>query len=110
MNWLQGAVELLADHTICTAGQKLGPHQAALLRIFGQRQAEFSISLLCCWHRQGVLGRSYDRQIPGKYSNLLEHTKQEQNKVDGLLRKFSQRQARSSMSLLCCRHRSAGLE
>ena len=47
-------MELLAEHTVCTAGQKLTPHQATVLRIFGQRQAEFSVFLRCCWHRQGM--------------------------------------------------------
>ena len=46
---LQGVIELLAEHHVCTAGQTLTPQQAAVLRVFGQRQAEFVLTLLACW-------------------------------------------------------------
>ena len=45
----QGVVELLADHIVCKAGQKLTSQQAGLLRIFDVKMAHFTLKPLCCW-------------------------------------------------------------
>lgn len=45
----RGVVTLLADTTVCTAGKRLTPGAAALLRVFGQRQAVFRLKLLKRW-------------------------------------------------------------
>ena len=45
----RGVVTLLADTTVCTAGKRLTPGAAALLRVFGQRQAVFRLKLVKRW-------------------------------------------------------------
>ena len=45
----RGVVTLLADTVVCTAGKRLTPGAAALLRVFGQRQAVFRLKLLKRW-------------------------------------------------------------
>jgi mRNA turnover protein 4 len=45
----RGVVTLLADTTICTAGRRLTPGAAALLRVFGQKQALFRLKLVRRW-------------------------------------------------------------
>ena len=49
----RGVVEMLADYTVCTAGETLTSHQAALLRFFGERTAVFRMRLLASWHEEG---------------------------------------------------------
>lgn len=67
---VQGVVELLAEHEVCTAGQTLTPNQAAILRTFGQRQAEFAVSLLCCW-RGGQPNACLPASMHGQIAVLL---------------------------------------
>jgi mRNA turnover protein 4 len=43
---VKGVVELVADYEVCKAGQTLTPDQAALLRIFGLKQAVFSMKVI----------------------------------------------------------------
>lgn len=45
----RGVVTLLADTTVCTAGKRLTPGAAALLRVFGQKQALFRLKLVARW-------------------------------------------------------------
>jgi mRNA turnover protein 4 len=45
----RGVVTLLADTTVCTAGKRLTPGAAALLRVFGQKQAVFGLKLVRRW-------------------------------------------------------------
>eukprot|EP00798_Chlamydomonas_sp_ICE-L_P016831 gene16831-23111_t len=45
----KGVVELLADHTVCKENQVLDAHQAAILRVFGNKMAVFSLRLLAAW-------------------------------------------------------------
>lgn len=46
---VKGVVELVADHQVCIAGKRLSTDAAALLRIFGVKQAVFSIKVIGVW-------------------------------------------------------------
>jgi mRNA turnover protein 4 len=52
----RGVVELIANHTVCRKGQKLSPHQAAILRIFDVKMAVFRLLLMCRWEKEGASG------------------------------------------------------
>lgn len=49
----RGVIELVSDYTICNAGDRLNPHQAALLRIFDVKMAVFKFTPLACWRAEG---------------------------------------------------------
>ena len=49
---VRGVVTLIADSTVCRAGERLTPGSASLLRTFGQKQAVFSLRLLRRWDRE----------------------------------------------------------
>ncbi|QDZ23055.1 mRNA turnover protein [Chloropicon primus] len=46
----KGTIELITDFTLCEKGESLTPAQAALLRIFDYKFAQFEMRLLCKWH------------------------------------------------------------
>lgn len=46
---VKGVVELMTDYQVCTAGQRLTPDAAALLRIFGIKQAVFNMKAIGVW-------------------------------------------------------------
>lgn len=49
----KGVVELLAPQTVCTTGQRLDANQAALLRIFDVKMADFHFKPVACWRVEG---------------------------------------------------------
>ncbi|EDO30123.1 predicted protein [Nematostella vectensis] len=50
----KGVVTLLSDHTVCKEGDVLTPEQARILKLFGNPMAEFHITLLCRWSKDGT--------------------------------------------------------
>ncbi|KAL9275505.1 mRNA turnover protein 4-like protein [Drosera capensis] len=45
----KGVVELVADFTVCQAGNPLSPESARILRLLGIKMATFKLSLVCRW-------------------------------------------------------------
>eukprot|EP01023_Acetabularia_acetabulum_P014307 TRINITY_DN1700_c0_g1_i2.p3 TRINITY_DN1700_c0_g1~~TRINITY_DN1700_c0_g1_i2.p3 ORF type:complete len:122 (-),score=15.70 TRINITY_DN1700_c0_g1_i2:27-392(-) len=48
----KGVVECLADHVVCTEGQKLDHKQVAVLGIFQQKMAISKLVLMARWDKQ----------------------------------------------------------
>lgn len=67
----KGVVELVSDFTVCRTGDVLTPGQAALLRVFGLKQALFRMRLLGVWQEDAYeqlaerLGGSDDEEEGG---------------------------------------------
>lgn len=49
----RGVVEIITDHTVCKAGQRLTPDQAAILRVFHVRMSTFRFTPVANWEREG---------------------------------------------------------
>ncbi|KAH7428404.1 hypothetical protein KP509_09G000200 [Ceratopteris richardii] len=47
----KGVVELIADFTVCQAGEQLSPEASRILRLLGIQMAAFRLHLLCRWKR-----------------------------------------------------------
>ncbi|KAI5060855.1 hypothetical protein GOP47_0023360 [Adiantum capillus-veneris] len=45
----RGVVELIADYTVCQAGEHLSPEAARILRLLGIQMATFRLHLICRW-------------------------------------------------------------
>ena len=50
----RGVVELIADHKVCTVGQRLDPDRAAILRIFQRRMSTFNFKPIASWQKEGM--------------------------------------------------------
>ncbi|XP_037082237.1 LOW QUALITY PROTEIN: mRNA turnover protein 4 homolog [Pollicipes pollicipes] len=51
----KGVVTLVKDHVVCTEGDALKPEQCRILKLLGQQQAEFRVTLHCVWTSGGQL-------------------------------------------------------
>jgi len=49
----RGVVEIITDHTVCKAGQRLTPDQAAILRVFHVRMSSFCFKPIAHWEKEG---------------------------------------------------------
>lgn len=47
----KGVICLLKEHTVCRAGDKLTSEQARILKLFGHKQASFTVSLVAVWSK-----------------------------------------------------------
>jgi mRNA turnover protein 4 len=65
----KGKVVLLKDTFICKEGETLSPEQCRLLKLFGEKTADFAIRIVGFWH-------------DGKYTQLIEETEDEENDED----------------------------
>ena len=57
-----GCVTLLGDYTVCKEGDVLRSEQAKLLQLLGIKMAVFSLSLSCCWSRDGSFEEYVERK------------------------------------------------
>jgi len=62
----KGVVELVSDYTVCREGDTLTSSQAALLRHFGLKMAQFTLSLVAGWAR-GEDGGAEVEEIDADY-------------------------------------------
>lgn len=49
----KGVVKLVAEHTVCSEGQRLASQQVAVLRVFEVKMAVFRMRLKACWKAEG---------------------------------------------------------
>ena len=49
----KGSVELTRQHIVCQDGESLQPNQCRILKLLGHQMSKFSISLKCCWSKDG---------------------------------------------------------
>lgn len=50
-----GKVHLRHEYTVCEKGKILNPEQAHILKLIGERLAEFNIKLKCVWENDGKI-------------------------------------------------------
>mmetsp|Transcript_92271 Transcript_92271/g.192979 ORF Transcript_92271/g.192979 Transcript_92271/m.192979 type:complete len:225 (-) Transcript_92271:88-762(-) len=51
---IEGKIHLLGDHTVCTAGKELTSDQAQVLRLLGNKQAQFAMDVDAHWTKGGA--------------------------------------------------------
>eukprot|EP00696_Hemimastix_kukwesjijk_P012220 gnl/Hemi2/25328_TR8527_c0_g1_i1.p1 gnl/Hemi2/25328_TR8527_c0_g1~~gnl/Hemi2/25328_TR8527_c0_g1_i1.p1 ORF type:complete len:225 (-),score=12.67 gnl/Hemi2/25328_TR8527_c0_g1_i1:94-768(-) len=49
---VDGAIQLLREYPVCTAGTALTPEQAKILELLGLRTCTFTIQLICHWSKE----------------------------------------------------------
>ena len=74
----KGMVELLAAHTLCEKGETLSPAQAALLRIFDYKFAQFEMKLVCRWHAEEGFEEYQGAEDPEKADESGEDDEEEE--------------------------------
>jgi mRNA turnover protein 4 len=50
---VQGKVQLLGDHTVCTKGKELSSDAAQILKLLGIKQAQFTVTVAAHWAKEG---------------------------------------------------------
>lgn len=59
---LRGVIQVEQRHVVCRAGQRLTPEQCSLLKHFSEPLAEFRLSLVAHWQREGAFQRLSDHE------------------------------------------------
>uniref|UniRef100_A0A1B6CLC1 Ribosome assembly factor mrt4 n=1 Tax=Clastoptera arizonana TaxID=38151 RepID=A0A1B6CLC1_9HEMI len=74
----RGVVTLLKEHIVCKVGEMLSPEQARILKLLGKQMAEFKLTLICVWTKDGSFEKLHrkkkDKSSKNKETNEINQT------------------------------------